>query len=388
MKRLFIPLLLVFLVCVVPVSCDRDKKEEAAAGETAAATDWHMPEVFIGDENLCRSSSYFSKSLALELLPYAASSGKTGTQTLLEREGFSVVAQKNYDKTSADQSHTCGFSIGKKVYSNKYVSEKALYLVCIQGTSGSGEWASNFDVSPSRSESPEYAENFLACAEDVYETLLPLLPDHTDFGGEPVIVVCGYSRGAAAANLLGILLDDSEDPAVWKDNVFVYTFATPMTVCGEKCGDRYPNVFNLVNPSDLVTMLPLSDWGFSRAGRDVMLSEIAGAGDAAASLLSVLKPLAPTLADYYGARHSLTSSGLSDGGMTAYELVPTVLDLLTGSANPMTLAKFMLMSPDSDLDPVRQLLTAELTNGGRLGKKVAAQHGDAVYLELITKLAE
>ena len=41
-----------------------------------------------------------------------------------------------------------------------------------------------------------------------------------------------------------------------------------------------PNIFNVLNPSDVVTMLPLESWGYRRYGRDVWLPQM---GDDAAT---------------------------------------------------------------------------------------------------------
>ena len=77
-----------------------------------------------------------------------------------------------------------------------------ILIVAVRGTDGAGAWASNFDVTPSRDFDSPYAENFDLCARDILGTLEPYLTD------EPLVLVCGHSRGAACANLLGLLLQD------------------------------------------------------------------------------------------------------------------------------------------------------------------------------------
>ena len=58
--------------------------------------------------------------------------------------------------------------------------------------------------------------------------------------------------------------------------MYAYTFATPRTVRGEY--PAYANIFNVINPTDYITMLPLPQWGFARYGVDVILP-VVGASD-------------------------------------------------------------------------------------------------------------
>ncbi len=92
------------------------------------------------------------------------------------------------------------------------------------------------------------------------------------------IVVTGHSRGAAVANLLGSMLDKSPPSspfcAVDRRNVFVYTFAPPNVTLRSDvpCEARvYDNIFNIVNPEDMVPRVPLVIWQSRRHGRDFVL---------------------------------------------------------------------------------------------------------------------
>ena len=51
-----------------------------------------------------------------------------------------------------------------------------------------------------------------------------------------------------------------------------YTFAAPnCTTDPAARSERYDNIFNVLNPSDAVTMLLPAQWGYARHGRDVWL---------------------------------------------------------------------------------------------------------------------
>lgn len=61
-------------------------------------------------------------------------------------------------------------------------------------------------------------------------------------------------------------------------SIYCYAFATPRTTTAAHASDaRYDNIFNILNPSDLVPRLPLASWGYARYGRDVWLPEYGSA---------------------------------------------------------------------------------------------------------------
>lgn len=89
---------------------------------------------------------------------------------------------------------------------------------------------------------------------------------------DTVIFVCGHSRGAAVANLLAVEL---EQILHWMDSeakVCAYTFAAPNAAGAARARVTECNtIFNIINPYDLVTLVPFAEWGFDRYGKDIML---------------------------------------------------------------------------------------------------------------------
>ena len=54
--------------------------------------------------------------------------------------------------------------------------------------------------------------------------------------------------------------------------VFAYTFATPSTTISTTMKDsEYNSIFNIVNPRDVVSYVPLSQWSFGKFGKDITL---------------------------------------------------------------------------------------------------------------------
>lgn len=323
---------------------------------------------------LNESSSIYSAELAAQSLSLCA----YGQQSLREAMtdcGLSVVLEKNYDKSPEDTSHTCAYSVGmgRTTYQGE---ERTLLVVVIRGTAA-GEWYSNFDFAPSHSDDTQFAENFLMAAQDVYLNLQSVLGQAEN----PLVLVTGHSRGAACANLLSLFLN----AACGTENVFVYTFATPTTVRGAMAATECPNVFNLINPADLVTLTPPTGFGYTRLGTDVMLP---GDETMAASLqasMDQLQALCPTIPSYYNVRHSLTGPGEGEDGVTVYEVLQGLALSLSGLSGQSTdQAAMPQVAETSDLAPLMQSLAA-LSDSDEAAR-VFGQHATAVYAQLLAAM--
>ena len=331
---------------------------------------------------LPKSSAEFSLTLAQQALALCSGHTKDATSALLQKAGFKTLLQANFDKSDDDPSHNCAYTIGKKqvIYGGK---SRTLLLVAIRGTNA-GEWYSNFDFSPSHSDETTFAENFLFAAQDVFLGMQEILKGEDD----PLVLVCGHSRGAACANLLGVLLNATCDPA----NVFVYTYATPATVHGGDLGVDCSNIFNLINPCDIVPMMPMAAWGYSRAGKDIVLPGDKVKAARLTETMDDLYKIAPTISQYYKERHSLTSSGLSETGLTTFEMMLSIGKSLTGITTDAgadwdnsVLDGF---SEDSDFHPLVEALEKASGNNGEKAKAVLQQHLPNTYQLLMAEMAK
>ncbi len=298
---------------------------------------------------LPQSSLVYSPPLARACLALASGYTAADQRRLAEEAGFTVTAQRHFDKDPSDPAHTCAYTVG--VYHENGSGEE-IWLVLIRGTAGS-EWHSNFDVSPLRREDSPFAENFLFCAEDVFLDLLSLIGTQAS----PRILICGHSRGAACANILGVLLNAVYGP----ERVYAYTSATPATVKASAApGLEDRNIFNLINPQDLVPRLPPEAWGYVRFGTDILPPGPGDASSIAEEMSAAIIKTAPTVGDYYSVRHSLTRGGTDPAGMTAFDLMLVFSDLLAGltsaDAGIPAGSGAELLSPDSDFAPLIALL--------------------------------
>ena len=255
--------------------------------------------------------------------------------------------------------------------------ERTVLLVSIRGTNA-GEWYSNVDIVPSRDPNAAFAENFYLAAQDIYEGLKSVLATVQD----PVILVSGHSRGAACANLLGVLLNADRGT---KD-VFVYTFASPNTV--RKTPDvDCSNIFNIINPCDPVTVTPVASLGFFRAGKDITLPGNAETIAKLKTLADAIGALSPTITSYYEDKHSLTGPGLSADGLSAYDLSRALADMFIqatkpgGNGTPLDLSQLLSVPEDSDFYPFVQVVSSLYISGDM--SKLFGHHMPEVYLSLM-----
>ncbi len=329
---------------------------------------------------LPEKSSEFSKEFALRMLAFSSGYGEEDTQRILAGAGFEPVMKAHYDKQAEDPAHTCAFTLGK----GTLPEGRTVYLLLIRGT-WAGEWYSNFDVAPSGNGETRWAENFLACAEDV----LLRIRETLESDPEAVWVVTGHSRGAACANLLGLMLNSLRDPAL----NYIYTSATPATVRGEALSLFDGNIFNLINPMDLVPKLPLAAWGYRRAGTDIPLPGQEAAAAKLNRMVDTLAGIAPTLGEYYTARHLLTGQGTGEEGLTAFDILILLADQLTnmtlsvredGSRRAETgdggAGALEGLSEESDLYPLFQMLQSMSGEGGQ---QLLEQHLPTAYIKLL-----
>ena len=318
-------------------------------------------------------SDEYSAELAKWVLPLATGHTKDATASLLSAEGFEVLAQENFEKAADDPSHTCAYTIAKKEIELDGQTRPML-LVIVRGTQA-GEWYSNFDFAPSHSGDTAFAENFLFAAEDVFLGLKGYIDAETN----PLVLVSGHSRGAACANLLGRLLN----ARYGSESVYAYTFATPTTVRGEV--EACPNVFNLINPCDPVTMMPLAAWGYARVGADIVLKNDESLAARVREGLGVMAALAPDIPSYYGLKHSLTKAGKDENGLTSFEMMLMIARGLAGTAGAtdMNTAGAGAISAESDFAPLLEIVSR--LSGGWADNEVLRQHLPQTYLALLNE---
>ena len=157
---------------------------------------------------------------------------------------------------------TCGYIFAAK----RLPGDNYLIPVVIRSHRYGGEWVSNAHAVEEGC--PDFAAGFKAAADGVYSALLDYIARRGFDRSKLKLWICGFSRGGAVSNLLGARL--SFESGISKDNIFVYTIASPLTVYDRRAGFT-DNIFNIVSEMDMVPRMPLRYWGLRRYGTDLWL---------------------------------------------------------------------------------------------------------------------
>ncbi len=200
--------------------------------------------VFADSSDFTDESSKFNKDRAVFCLEHCiAADTEVGIKNKLLDEGFEDIRTYNYDIDTEDNS---SFSLARK---------DRIVILTIRQTYDK-EWYGNFNVADSGL--GERHESFNKAAQNVVEATKEYIGDENVY-----LIITGYSRGAAVANLAARDLKDSVS------KIFAYTFATPAvtTNVDEECD----YIFNVINPEDFITFCPIPQWGYKRYGKDVLL---------------------------------------------------------------------------------------------------------------------
>lgn len=105
--------------------------------------------------------------------------------------------------------------------------------------------------------------------------------------GRVKLWITGFSRGGATTNIAAGLIDNrlyngeklfEEKASLAREDVYAYTFESPQ---GANVNSKtvklprdaiYGNIFNIVNPNDVVPKVPMAEYGFTRFGVDKFIT--------------------------------------------------------------------------------------------------------------------
>lgn len=274
--------------------------------------DWFFADPTEYNHELAHASSVFSAVAISESEYYQQGSDAAPyMENLLAQLGFENVSTSSYQYRSevidevanifgGNGTDVTAYCIASKhITDSQTGQQKTLVVVSVRGSYGS-EWLSNLrmDLSDGLLEGYDIGAGdhtgFSAAGEEVASATLDYLDALSEQAGEELdlrnvaVLFTGHSRGAATANLAAAYLDDlaeegttsvgaDDEASAWyvhANSIYCYAFATPRLSSNDKCRtSAYDNIFNILNPSDLVPRLPLAAWGYERYGRDLWLPE-------------------------------------------------------------------------------------------------------------------
>ena len=164
---------------------------------------------------------------------------------------------------------------------NKKLNNYTLIGVTIRSGQYYLEWGNNAWLGDG-TKSDYMHEGWYNAANNLIEYLNKYIND-SNISGKVKLWITGYSRGGAIANIAGGLLDNNlnliNNVSLNHDDLFIYTIETPQgasinsqTVL-EPTNEIYNNIWNIINPNDIIPKLAMQEFGFTRFGQDIFIGK-------------------------------------------------------------------------------------------------------------------
>ena len=218
-----------------------DKTED---GETSVYYD----NDFFDSDNTKYNHKLATASLGLAM----AGMHKEHVKGFLKNSGFShnMEFSDRFDLPRTDDQDKVAYT-----FATKEISGTTVIAVVLRGGDYGNEWGSNGRVGH-LTKTYGYHYGFSKAAEDVILNLESYCNQNGINLKSSKVWLTGYSRSAAVSNCVGMMLE--RDGLIKKENLYCYTFATPRTVTEENVYKSAQGIYNIVNPVDIVTCVPLN----------------------------------------------------------------------------------------------------------------------------------
>ncbi len=185
---------------------------------------------------------------------------------LMGKIGFTDCAA-NEDAVSHPGLETIGVYAAKKTLFDNG-GNYTLIALGLRGHNYGGEWYGNFDVGKTGGHA-----GFIKAADKALTFLRQYIADQK-ISGRVKLWVSGFSRAAAASNILGAWIDQGvslgDRVSITPHDLYCYTFETPQgTDDANAHAMLYNNIFNIMNPNDFVPLVSFDAWGQTRYGQDL-----------------------------------------------------------------------------------------------------------------------
>ena len=200
------------------------------------------------------------------------------TKAVLETIGFNSFTT-NDDFLQTARFDSIGLAIAKKEFSNYTV----IALVPRSGGYYS-EWANNMHLGDG-SKSDYMHEGWYDASQKIINFIGDYINDN-QVTGRVKLWMTGFSRGGAVTNIAAGLLDSSIDKGqkvfnkveLKKEDIYTYTFEAPQGANVNSKTIKHPkdaiygNIWNIINPNDVVPKVAMAEYGFTRFGIDKFIT--------------------------------------------------------------------------------------------------------------------
>ena len=243
---------------------------------------------YYSDSYFTRSSEGYDASLATMSLGLAFSAFNSlnaesyatksqNVQKLLNDLNFTSVSVNKYF-TQAPENFSIGVALGYKRITTEDTEgnseDYTLIAVALRGAQYRIEWVSNMYLGESGNH-----VGFTIARDHVLEFLQNYTSDN-NITGKVKIWITGFSRAAATSNLVAAAIAEEEGACVGDSitvsptDIYAYCIEPPIcrsTDVEMKDESYYVGIHNIVNPNDIVPMIPFAQFGLSRYGKDYFI---------------------------------------------------------------------------------------------------------------------
>ena len=240
----------------------------------------YYTDLYFNESSYNYNSSLSTMSLSLAMSAFNSADGgdtnykdkSSNVRDLLKKIGFKNddISSNEWYSKKPDTDSIGVICAHKPIMTNEGKFE--LVAVAIRGGGYEKEWASNFTLGKSGDH-----QGFSEAKQQVVEFIKKFIKNEK-INGNIKIWITGFSRAGAVANLTAGSLVNKTDfgngVSYRAEDVYAYTFEAPAGAQKNVVkGKKFDNIFNIINPNDIVPLVGPSKWGFARFGTDIVLSE-------------------------------------------------------------------------------------------------------------------
>lgn len=293
-KQLFIySFLFLFMIAIASlnVSVNATTKEEDMVEHI------EDEDLYVSDGYFKQSSTIYNPHLASLSMVFANSTGPAGdpkgahdfnwfkSQTGRISGFLTKIHFEDFDSNDDYKKPTAFDTIGVGAAKKEIGDDYTVVAVGIRSSGYRFEWANNMWLGDG-TKSDYMHEGWYNAANKTISFIQSYVDNHVTTS-KIKLWITGFSRGGATANITAGLLDNKiknsdklfNNATLSHDDLFAYTFEAPQganynsTNIEKPKSNLYNNIWNIINPNDIVPKVAMSQYGFTRFGTDKYITD-------------------------------------------------------------------------------------------------------------------